>query len=324
MSYPNRYRSSYRANYAKPSSPRVLTSTGEDAGYSVKQQSYLLSLADSVQALLAEVDASDSLFTSTLDVIVPLVPSIDAVRASQRVESVSSAIDALKGLVERVKAARAPQIAAEVVAQHPGLPVTHRPPFHARFSRQGGCDVCGADIVEGVDWCVEHAGRQFRNYCCRCADETPAERSARQLAAHEAAQAALAERRARAAAEEQARLDVLDRISTVRALFGHGPDSKATVGAAIPSLGHNDLDFIVIKSNRVLRTIGGRDDQPLAPAQAITLLDRIIAMSSDERAEAAVAYGREIGSCGRCGRHLTDKASRDAGLGPDCASKTWL
>lgn len=34
-------------------------------------------------------------------------------------------------------------------------------------------------------------------------------------------------------------------------------------------------------------------------------------------------YGREIGSCGRCGRTLTDTASREAGIGPVCASKGW-
>jgi GNAT superfamily N-acetyltransferase len=32
-------------------------------------------------------------------------------------------------------------------------------------------------------------------------------------------------------------------------------------------------------------------------------------------------YGREIGSCGRCGRTLTDANSRAEGIGPDCATK---
>lgn len=34
--------------------------------------------------------------------------------------------------------------------------------------------------------------------------------------------------------------------------------------------------------------------------------------------ECAERYGREIGKCGCCGRTLTDEASREAGLGPDC------
>lgn len=37
--------------------------------------------------------------------------------------------------------------------------------------------------------------------------------------------------------------------------------------------------------------------------------------------EAMVRYGHELGVCGRCGRTLTDEASRAAGIGPVCASK---
>jgi hypothetical protein len=37
--------------------------------------------------------------------------------------------------------------------------------------------------------------------------------------------------------------------------------------------------------------------------------------------EAACAYGREIGDCGRCGRTLTNPESIAAGIGPICASK---
>lgn len=39
-------------------------------------------------------------------------------------------------------------------------------------------------------------------------------------------------------------------------------------------------------------------------------------------AEASKLYGREIGSCGVCGRTLTDEDSRTAGIGPKCAAKT--
>lgn len=35
-------------------------------------------------------------------------------------------------------------------------------------------------------------------------------------------------------------------------------------------------------------------------------------------AEAMATYGREIGSCGRCGRELTNEISRAAGIGPEC------
>jgi hypothetical protein len=37
--------------------------------------------------------------------------------------------------------------------------------------------------------------------------------------------------------------------------------------------------------------------------------------------DAHILYGQEIGSCGLCGRSLTDEASRARGLGSDCASK---
>ena len=35
--------------------------------------------------------------------------------------------------------------------------------------------------------------------------------------------------------------------------------------------------------------------------------------------ECAIAYGRELGVCGVCGRTLTDENSREAGIGPVCA-----
>lgn len=39
-------------------------------------------------------------------------------------------------------------------------------------------------------------------------------------------------------------------------------------------------------------------------------------------AAASLRYGREIGSCGVCGRTLTDEDSRARGIGPICAEKT--
>lgn len=37
--------------------------------------------------------------------------------------------------------------------------------------------------------------------------------------------------------------------------------------------------------------------------------------------EAMLRYGREIGSCGHCGRVLTNEESRQSGIGPTCRSK---
>ena len=99
---------------------------------------------------------------------------------------------------------------------------------------------------------------------------------------------------------------------------------------AVPSLtGNNDLDFVRVDRPTegrwagyvfVKRVIGGHEDQRVRGAEAAKLLAAIEA----EGAEAAsIAYGRAIGRCGRCNRHLTDEASRAAGIGPDCAQKGW-
>jgi hypothetical protein len=47
----------------------------------------------------------------------------------------------------------------------------------------------------------------------------------------------------------------------------------------------------------------------------------ILAAIAEAPYEAMVRYGHELGVCGRCGRTLTDEASRAAGIGPVCASK---
>jgi len=45
----------------------------------------------------------------------------------------------------------------------------------------------------------------------------------------------------------------------------------------------------------------------------------LTAIAADARG-AMERYGAEIGKCGRCGRTLTDEASRARGIGPDCWS----
>jgi hypothetical protein len=46
-------------------------------------------------------------------------------------------------------------------------------------------------------------------------------------------------------------------------------------------------------------------------------------VETDGPEAASRRYGREIGSCGRCGKTLTDDASRAEGIGPICAAKAW-
>jgi hypothetical protein len=47
----------------------------------------------------------------------------------------------------------------------------------------------------------------------------------------------------------------------------------------------------------------------------------ILAEIAKDPQAAMVRYGRELGICGRCGRTLTDEASRAAGIGPICIDK---
>lgn len=48
--------------------------------------------------------------------------------------------------------------------------------------------------------------------------------------------------------------------------------------------------------------------------------DRIVAVASDPK-QAAIAYGKQFGSCAVCGRELTDGDSISRGIGPICAEK---
>lgn len=102
---------------------------------------------------------------------------------------------------------------------------------------------------------------------------------------------------------------------------------------ALRSTGHNDLVFYRVATNKgfhnpakkgqrfVQIVIGGRSNETLTGKRAAQAAERLAELSPAEQVEAMALYGREIGSCGRCGRHLTDEASRARGLGPECASK---
>jgi hypothetical protein len=48
------------------------------------------------------------------------------------------------------------------------------------------------------------------------------------------------------------------------------------------------------------------------------ILNKIVEMGQKE---SAILFGQKIGRCSRCGRTLTKKESRDAGIGPECAGK---
>jgi hypothetical protein len=58
------------------------------------------------------------------------------------------------------------------------------------------------------------------------------------------------------------------------------------------------------------------------PVRNVATKTAIIKAITDHGVTACMeAYGRLIGSCGRCGRTLTDETSRAKGIGPDCEGK---
>lgn len=96
---------------------------------------------------------------------------------------------------------------------------------------------------------------------------------------------------------------------------------------AIESSGDNDLVFYRVDrptegpyAGRVFvkMVVGGHEDRNVAWRNIPGILARI---ADAGVMEATIRYGHELGKCGHCGRHLTDEASRAAGIGPVCAAK---
>lgn len=87
---------------------------------------------------------------------------------------------------------------------------------------------------------------------------------------------------------------------------------------------HNgELKFFKVKNGKqsgfVFIDRQSSDDYfPIRNAAVKAEILRLIA--ADPKA-ATIRYGRELGVCGRCGRTLTDEASRAAGIGPICIDK---
>jgi hypothetical protein len=84
------------------------------------------------------------------------------------------------------------------------------------------------------------------------------------------------------------------------------------------------LKFFKVKNGRkagyVFLDIQASDDWHAV--RNVTRIRSILATIAEVGEHAAmVRYGHELGVCGRCGRTLTDEASRAAGIGPVCASK---
>jgi hypothetical protein len=105
------------------------------------------------------------------------------------------------------------------------------------------------------------------------------------------------------------------------------PDVPAGHYATRSATGNNDLDFWRVDRPTegrwagrtfVKRVIGGKADSPVRGATALAALKAILA---NDIGRSRVLYGREIGRCWKCNRHLTDEVSRSLGIGPDCRSR---
>jgi len=67
-----------------------------------------------------------------------------------------------------------------------------------------------------------------------------------------------------------------------------------------------------------VRLQAGDEYRNVGNAARTTLLNKILAAGPKD---AMLRYGRELGSCGHCGRTLTNEESREAGIGPVCRGK---
>ena len=84
----------------------------------------------------------------------------------------------------------------------------------------------------------------------------------------------------------------------------------------------NDYLFVVVrpyKGKHYLSRVSGAPGRPnyskLTPAQCVSLAS----IMRGRHVEFAENWHRHSGRCGKCNAVLTDKASRDRGLGPECA-----
>jgi len=85
---------------------------------------------------------------------------------------------------------------------------------------------------------------------------------------------------------------------------------------------NGELRFYVLRTakssgRQYVNVMHSDNDSWVKGAAAKAILAKI---AIDPKA-AMIRYGQEIGSCGHCGRTLTDAASREAGIGPICANK---
>ena len=297
----------------------MTTTRSTSSAASTKQLSFIASLFAEAKAGFEQADAV--LIDQLTPKIASIQPTLVAVIGRQEVDKAdaSFAIGVLIAVRDALKVALAPPLPAGLAALNPTRVIV------AKLAKP--CVQCHVRVEVG-DGHAALVGGAWLTICAECAEVDPAERQAALAAERDAARAEreaarlaeLARQDALRAAQRDARALATDLFRRAEVLANKRPE----VRLAIPSNGANDLDFLRVKRStdglvQVLRVIGGHNDQPVAAAQAVALLERIAC--TDDVPAAIVTYGVELGVCGRCGRHLTDEDSRAAGIGPDCASR---
>lgn len=258
-----------------------------------KQVRFIESLFAQCEQALSALDADTA--SAFIERIVPVQPTIVSALAGHEIDmaDASTTIEALMAVQRDAKAK---------------VPAPETPPGIAEMNVErwmpnkyaNACSVCSERVAEGQGFVVLRG--RWLPLCSPCAHSTQADRTDRA----DALRAVLAE-------IETLSQQVLDAM-------GRGDQKQPNVGLAIAdSTGQNDLRFYrVTRRDRVTQVwsvIGGRDDAVMAPEQALDALRAIVAVDIED---AARTYGRELGQCCLCGRHLTDESSRAAGIGPDC------
>lgn len=302
---------------------------------STKQINFLQSLfadAEKGFALAAEQGRDDLVATLTAKVATiqsTLIAVVGGVEVDKR--DASLAIGVLKDVTGSLRSlVMAATLPAGLVRFNPERVMPNK---YAK-----ACHVCDVRVDALAGHVILSRGA-WLTFCESCATESDEDREARVAAERAAVAADLAAQRAAAEAEwaerdrlmREHRLAEQNHRAYVEAfaidLFdraGASDAAKPDIHVAIPSAtGNNDLDFFrVVRANRVTtvyRVIGGHNDQRVSLAQAEAAMLALVL--TDDIPAAMATYGREIGRCGYCHRHLTDEESRAVGMGPVCAAK---
>jgi hypothetical protein len=109
------------------------------------------------------------------------------------------------------------------------------------------------------------------------------------------------------------------------ALVARVNPESSEVRLVLPTVGDGAVNlvafWVITVDGCVYQTIGGAGDVPISRTASEAVITRAAELSDEELRAAVTAYGVELGTCGSCGRSLTNDDSRAAGIGPVCVTK---